>query len=47
MGGKPLWSRPENVPFGGFKQNGIGRESICETVLDMTEQKTVVVNEAL
>ncbi len=39
--------RPGNVPFGGFKQSGIGRESIVETVLDMTEQKTIVVNEAL
>src|SRR6185437_13016993 len=26
--------RPGNVPFGGFKQSGIGRESIVETVLD-------------
>jgi acyl-CoA reductase-like NAD-dependent aldehyde dehydrogenase len=39
--------RPGNVPFGGVKQSGIGRESIVETVLDMTELKTIVVNEAL
>jgi len=39
--------RPGNVPFGGFKQSGIGRESIVETVLDMTEEKTIVINGAL
>lgn len=39
--------RPGNVPFGGVKQSGIGRESIVETVLDMTDQKTIVVNEVL
>lgn len=38
--------RPGNVPFGGSKQSGIGRESIVETVRDMTELKTIVVNEA-
>ena len=39
--------RPGNVPFGGFKQSGIGRESIVETVLDMTEETTIVINGAL
>jgi glyceraldehyde-3-phosphate dehydrogenase (NADP+) len=39
--------RPGNVPFGGFKQSGIGRESIVDTVLDMTEEKTIVINEAI
>lgn len=39
--------RPGNVPFGGFKQSGIGRESIVETVLEMTEEKTIVINEAI
>jgi acyl-CoA reductase-like NAD-dependent aldehyde dehydrogenase len=39
--------RPGNVPFGGSKQSGIGRESIVETVLEMTEVKTIVINEAL
>jgi acyl-CoA reductase-like NAD-dependent aldehyde dehydrogenase len=39
--------RPGNVPFGGMKQSGIGRESIVETVLEMTELKTVVINEVL
>jgi acyl-CoA reductase-like NAD-dependent aldehyde dehydrogenase len=39
--------RPGNVPFGGFKQSGIGRESIVETVLDMTQETTIVINQAL
>lgn len=39
--------RPGNVPFGGMKQSGIGRESIVETVLEMTELKTIVINDAL
>jgi acyl-CoA reductase-like NAD-dependent aldehyde dehydrogenase len=39
--------RPGNVPFGGYKQSGIGRESIVETVLDMTEETTIVINRAL
>ncbi len=38
--------RPGNVPFGGAKQSGIGRESIVETVREMTEEKTIVVNQA-
>jgi acyl-CoA reductase-like NAD-dependent aldehyde dehydrogenase len=39
--------RPGNIPFGGFKQSGIGRESIVETVQDMTEETTIVINGAL
>jgi acyl-CoA reductase-like NAD-dependent aldehyde dehydrogenase len=39
--------RPGNVPFGGAKQSGIGRESIVESVREMTEVKTIVINEAL
>jgi acyl-CoA reductase-like NAD-dependent aldehyde dehydrogenase len=39
--------RPGNVPFGGAKQSGIGRESIVDTVLEMTEEKTIVINNAL
>jgi len=38
--------RPGNVPFGGAKQSGIGRESIVATVREMTEEKTIVVNQA-
>jgi len=43
----PSAFRPGNVPFGGMKQSGIGRESIVETVLEMTELKTIVINGAL
>jgi acyl-CoA reductase-like NAD-dependent aldehyde dehydrogenase len=39
--------RPGNVPFGGSKQSGIGRESIVDTVQEMTEEKTIVINNAL
>ncbi len=39
--------RPGNVPFGGSKQSGIGRESIVETVKEMTEEKTIVINNAI
>jgi glyceraldehyde-3-phosphate dehydrogenase (NADP+) len=39
--------RPGNVPFGGAKQSGIGRESIVDTVLEMTEEKTIVITNAL
>jgi acyl-CoA reductase-like NAD-dependent aldehyde dehydrogenase len=39
--------RPGNVPFGGLKQSGIGRESITDTILDMTEGKAIVISHAL
>ena len=39
--------RPGNVPFGGSKQSGIGRESIVDTVQEMTEGKTIVINQVL
>jgi glyceraldehyde-3-phosphate dehydrogenase (NADP+) len=39
--------RPGNVPFGGNKHSGIGRESIVETVREMTSEKTVVINNAI
>lgn len=39
--------RPGNVPFGGFKQSGIGRESIVDTILDTTEEKTIVISDAV
>ena len=44
------WSsavRVENLPFGGLKMSGHGRESIHDTLLEMTEQKTVVLHGAL
>jgi len=39
--------RPGNVPFGGHKQSGVGRESIQETVRDMTEEKAIIINQVL
>ena len=35
------------VPFGGSKQSGVGRESIVDTVAEMSEEKTIVINNAL
>lgn len=37
--------RPGNVPFGGFKLSGIGRESIKDTVLEMTQETAIVLNQ--
>jgi acyl-CoA reductase-like NAD-dependent aldehyde dehydrogenase len=39
--------RPGNVPFGGFKQSGLGREGVTDTILEMTEEKAIVINQAL
>lgn len=44
------WSsavRVENLPFGGVKMSGHGRESIHDTILEMTGQKTVILYNAL
>jgi len=44
------WSsamRLENLPFGGRKLSGHGRESIHETLLEMTELKTIILHGAL
>jgi acyl-CoA reductase-like NAD-dependent aldehyde dehydrogenase len=38
--------RSENLPFGGVKQTGGAREGIHDTLLAMTEEKTVVVMDA-
>jgi acyl-CoA reductase-like NAD-dependent aldehyde dehydrogenase len=38
--------RAENVPFGGVKLTGGTRESIHDTLLDMTEEKTIIVMDA-
>lgn len=43
------WStalRIENLPFGGIKQSGQGREGIHDTLQEMTVQKTIVVHNA-
>jgi acyl-CoA reductase-like NAD-dependent aldehyde dehydrogenase len=39
--------RSENLPFGGVKLTGGAREGLHDTLLEMTEQKTVIVMEAL
>lgn len=39
--------RAENLPFGGVKLSGGTREGLHDTLLDMTEQKTVIVMDAL
>ena len=37
--------RPGNVPFGGVKLSGIGRESIKDTVREMTQETAIVLNQ--
>lgn len=44
------WSsavRLENLPFGGIKMSGHGRESIHETLKEMTIQKTILIYDAI
>lgn len=36
--------RWDNLPFGGFKKSGIGRESVRDTMLEMTEVKVIEYN---
>ena len=38
--------RAENVPFGGVKLTGGTREGLHDTLLDMTEEKTIIVMDA-
>jgi acyl-CoA reductase-like NAD-dependent aldehyde dehydrogenase len=38
--------RLENLPFGGNRHSGNGREGLHETLLEMTEQKTLLLNQA-
>ena len=43
------WStalRAENVPFGGIKMSGHGREALHDTLIDMTEQKAIIIHNA-
>ena len=42
---RPLAVRVESLPFGGTKLSGNAREGLHETLLDMTEQKTLLLNE--
>ena len=39
--------RMETLPFGGLKLSGHGRESLADTILEMTEQKTIYIHDAL
>ncbi|SNS26326.1 lactaldehyde dehydrogenase [Streptosporangium subroseum] len=39
--------RAENLPFGGVKLTGGAREGLHDTLLDMTEQKTIIVMDGL
>lgn len=34
--------RFDNLPFGGFKKSGIGRESVRDTMMEMSEVKVIV-----
>ena len=43
------WSsalRSENLPFGGTKMSGYGREGLHDTLDEMTEQKVILVHNA-
>jgi lactaldehyde dehydrogenase len=39
--------RSENLPFGGLKMSGHGREAIHDTMLSMTEQKAILFHDVL
>ena len=39
--------RTENLPFGGLKLSGHGRESVHDTMLAMTEQKAILLFDVL
>lgn len=44
------WSsavRVESLPFGGIKLSGHGREGLHDTLKEMTEQKTILIHNAL
>ncbi len=34
--------RFDNLPFGGYKKSGIGRESVRDTMREMTETKVII-----
>ena len=42
---RPLAIRVENRPFSGTKLSGNAREGLHETVLDMIEQKALLLND--
>lgn len=41
VGDVPSW-RADNMPYGGVKESGIGREGVRDTILEMTETRLLV-----
>ena len=37
--------RVDNMPYGGVKDSGLGREGIQAAVLDMTEERVLVIKQ--
>ncbi len=46
INGTPAF-RPGNVPFGGWKQSGMGRGSLLNTIEEFTQGKTIVLNHVI
>jgi acyl-CoA reductase-like NAD-dependent aldehyde dehydrogenase len=42
----PSW-RVDNMPYGGVKDSGLGREGIRYAIADMTEPRLLVIREGL
>jgi succinyl-CoA reductase len=36
--------RWDNLPFGGYRRSGIGREGVRDTMMAMTEVKVLAIN---
>ncbi len=45
IGDVPSW-RVDNMPYGGVKESGLGREGIRYAIADMTEERLLVIREA-
>lgn len=45
VGDAPSW-RADNMPYGGVKDSGIGREGVVDAIEHMTEQRLLVVKQA-
>ena len=37
--------RVDNMPYGGVKLSGLGREGVCYAIEDMTEQRLLVIRD--